>query len=397
MTDSQTTSQRSNILKLRPGAIRQIRFGDRKWVVITPTSYRMLDSLHVYNCQTLYADASELVGLLPPDELDATEWRERYTLPEPCINEPTVHEPFWDDGRWFSRHIESGVPKPAQQPDSKLSIKTRPGVIRQCPNSARTWVIVSPKSYRMMDETHAARCTTLAHDPSVVIGMLPPDERDSTVWCERYALSKGCINHPQDYEPVWDGEFDNGFGRWLSRSLASDHLYDVNGTLVSFVSVGIPSPQPQPAEPDQPPTPVQTQTGEPVTDDSQRSLELRPGIIRKTTIDGNKWVVVDSTHWRWLDSKRVNNALAIRNDKSTVVGLLPPDELNTNVWSESFTLPFPCINNELEYEPHWDSASAAWLSRHRATGHLYDMKGRPIDAPKESLAAAAVRIFKKYW
>lgn len=405
MTDSPASPSdiklEPQLMKLRSGAIRQVTDDDRKWVVITPTSYRMLDDTCVHSCQTLYADASKLVGLLPPDELDSTEWRERYTLPEPCINEPKVYEPFWiakggeGDGQWFSRHIESGVPKPMQQPDSKLSIKTRPGVIRKCTGGS-LWVIVTPTSYRWMESKNI---TTISHnpnalsaDPSPVIGCLPPDERDSTVWCERYALSNGCINHPEAYEPVWDGECDNGFGRWLSRSLSSDRLYDVSGTLVDFVSAAIPPPQPQP----------QPTQGDPVTDDSpagaasQSSLELRPGIIRQTA-DKTKWVVIDSTRWRWFDHEDTHNAPGLRDDVSTVIGLLPPGELDTTVWREAFTLPQPCISNVKEYEPHWDSASAAWVSLYRANGKLYDIKGRPVDVPKQSALAAAVRIFKKYW
>ena len=56
---------------------------------------------------------SNIVGLLPPDELDEVIWSEAYTIPQPCIHNEQEYEPAWDcrvgeAGGWVSRHIESG-------------------------------------------------------------------------------------------------------------------------------------------------------------------------------------------------------------------------------------------------------------------------------------------------
>ena len=280
--------------------------------------------------------------------------------------------------------------------DSQRSqLKLRPGAIRQLPGNDRKWVVVTSTSYRMMDDPYVYDCSTMCTDASTLVGFLPPDELDSTVWCDRYTLPKSCINHPRKYEPVWDADSVFG-GRWLSRSLSSGRLYNVNGTFH------------QPAEPDQP-------QGDPVTDSSPAgaasALELRPGIIRHCTTVDKKWVVIDSTHWRWMDHQYVDecSSAGLSDNPSTVIGMLPPDERDSTVWSEAYALPYPCISNAKEYEPVWNAGAAGWLSRHLDSGILYDMNGsrvipEPTRQPQPALAAsgslasaAVVRFFKKYW
>lgn len=122
---------------------------------------------------------------------------------------------------------------------------------------------------------------------------------------------------------------------------------------------------------------------------------LKPGIIRECSASGRKWVVVDPTSYRWLENQCVCQSPTLSDDPSPVIGLLPPTELDSTVWCERYALPSPCIINAEQYEPQWDSASAAWLSRH-TTGGLYDKDGIPVkDIPVQS--NAVVRFFKKYW
>lgn len=142
--------------------------------------------------------------------------------------------------------------------------------------------------------------------------------------------------------------------------------------------------------------------------------KLTPGIIRQCTVatDGQKWVIVDSTHWRWMHSELANECSSLSDDPSEVIGLLPPTELQSVEWCERYALPNPCIHNAQEYQPFWDcEAGGRWISRHLDSGDLYDMDGsfkvsvkpdtpqpsQPALAAAGSLASAAVRFFKKYW
>lgn len=104
---------------LEPGVIRQCPSGNHdcrsRWVMVTPTTWRWMESERVSECITLSDDPSPVIGRLPPGELDSTTWREEFRLPKPCIYNAAEYEPVWDccagsseAGRWLSRHIGSG-------------------------------------------------------------------------------------------------------------------------------------------------------------------------------------------------------------------------------------------------------------------------------------------------
>ncbi len=274
--------------------------------------------------------------------------------------------------------------------DSQRSLELRPGIIRQCTTIDKKWVVVDSMHWRWMDSKFVSESTSpskLSENTSTVIGLLPPDELDSTVWCDRYTISKPCINNPRVYEPVWDPDGLFG-GRWLSHSTSSDRLYDLTGR---FVSVGVP-----PA----------TQAIEPKEKGLMKDIDrLKPGIIRqcpsgKGDKHHRRWVMVDKTTWRWMDNEYTATCSTLSDDPSDVVGLLPPGELNATVWREAYALPYPCIKNAKEYEPHWDdSVAGRWLSKHIESGCLFDMNGSTVipEPAQQSFASATVRFFKKYW
>lgn len=277
--------------------------------------------------------------------------------------------------------------------------KLKPGIIRKCIGATdnQKWVVIDSTHWRHMDGEGASECVTMSDDPSTVVGLLPDLELDSTDWCERYKLPDPCIHNAKEYEPLWDGAYADGVGRWISRYLDNGNLYDSDGCQVVVkkdppVTQSV-NPTQQPSKPD--------------IDKLKPQFELLPGIIRQCTTVDKKWVVIDSMHWRWMDHKYVSESTSpstLSDNPSNVVGLLPRGELDSTVWREAYVLPTPCICNAGEYQPHWDEASAAWFSRHLDSGHLYDMDGtrqppqpsKPAQPPQPALAAV-VRFFKKYW